>query len=247
MSGRLADKNALVVGSSRGIGQRIGEQFVEEGANVAFAARSLDDLEEITADLDSAIPVQCDVSDSDSVRNVVEETVSEFGGIDVVVNSAGILTRGKVTELEDDDMMRMLDINLAGTLRLAREAMPELAKTEGSMVLISSEVTHRGISNLPGYTASKSGMNGLTRQLAVDYADDGINVNAISPGTIKTAMNAEVREKDPSWVERRREMIPIGRTGDSIDIAYAAVYFASEESSYVSGQILQIDGGATAE
>lgn len=214
---------------------------------MAFAARSFDKLEEITADLDSAIPIRCDLADSESVREAVDEAVSEFGGLDVVVNSAGILARGKITELEDDDMMDMLDVNLAGTMRLVREAMPELVETEGSLVLISSEVTHRGIANLPGYTASKAGMNGLTRQLARDYAEESVNVNAISPGTIKTEMNAEVRERDPEWVERRREMIPIGRLGEPDDIAYAAVYLASDEATYVHGQVLPIDGGATAE
>lgn len=244
MTARLNDRRALVVGASRGIGQRVGERFVEEGADVAFAARSLDQLEELTAGEDAAIAVEADLTDPDSVRRAVERAVDAFGGLDVVVNSAGAITRGAITETDDEDIEHVLDVNLVGTMRLAREAMPELVASGGSFLTVSSEAAERGVPNLPAYSASKGGVNALTRQLAIEYAGD-VTVNAVAPGTTKTELNAEVRRTDDTWVAERQEAIPAGRLGEPDDVAEAAVYLVSDGADYVTGQVLRVDGGTT--
>lgn len=247
MTTRLEGKRALVVGASRGIGRAIAESFVEEGASVALAARSIDELEEISADLDGdTIALRCDLANTDEVERAVEQTVEAFGGIDVVVNSVGILTRGRLTETSDDDLERVVGVNLLGTLRLARAGIPELIETEGTLINISSEAAERGVPDLPAYCATKGATNTLTKQLAVDYSDENVRVNAIAPGTTKTSMNEEVRRTDPEWEEERSRGIPLGRLGTTDDMSGAAVFLASEEAAYITGEVLSVDGGSTA-
>lgn len=243
MTARLENQRALVVGASRGIGQRTAELFVEEGARVAFASRSVDRLDALTAEEPSAIAVECDLTDTTSVRSAVDAAVEAFDGLDVVVNSAGAITRGPITETDDDAIEHVLDVNLAGTMRLAREAMPALVASNGSFVTVSSEAADRGVPSLPAYSASKGGVNALTRQLAIEYAGD-VTVNAVAPGTTKTELNAEVRRTDPTWVDERQDAIPAGRLAEPEDVAQAALYLVSA-GDYVTGQVLRVDGGAT--
>ena len=252
MSDRLGGKVAIVVGATSGIGRAVAERFASEGARVVAGStgesRSDDrPVEEAIRDAGGeATFVECDLRDQASLDAMVEAAVAEFGGLDVVCNSAAVITRGPITETDEADMDFVLDVNLAGPMRLAKAALPALVERNGTLINVSSEAGERGIANLPVYCASKGGLNTLTKQLAVEYGPEGVNVNAISPGTTKTAMNEEVRATDPEWIERRREDIPIGSLNEPEDVAELAVYLASGPAKQVNGAVVNIDGGTTA-
>lgn len=247
MTSRLAGKRALVVGASRGIGRAISEAFVREGASVALAARSREELDELSNALEGeTMVVRCDLASSSDIEDAIHDTLSGFGGIDVIVNSVGILTRGKLSETAEADLERVVDINLLGALRLARAGLPELVKSAGTLINISSEAAERGVPQLPAYCATKGAINALTQQLAIDYAGANVRVNAIAPGTTMTSMNEQVRRTDPEWESERSMGIPLGRLASTDDMTGAALFLASDEASYVTGEILNVDGGSTA-
>jgi len=246
MSTPLANQQVLVFGASRGIGRAIALEFGEKGADVALAARTVTDLESVAQNIDSSTcVVECDISKSKSVDDAVSTVKDSFGKIDTVVHCAGVLARKEVTELSDEQMDWVIDVNLKGTLRIARATIPELKKTDGSLIFLSSIAAEVGVNNLSVYSATKAGMNGLTRQIAIQYADDGIRVNTIAPGTIKTPMNKPVREESSEWEKEREQRVPIGRLGLPEDITGLCTYLASPSSSYVTGQIFTVDGGIT--
>ena len=253
MVGRLDSNVAFVVGASSGIGRAVAERFGAEGASVVVggiherpSSGGQAAHERIREDGGEATFVECDLTDQSAVDAAVEAAAAEFGGLDVVFNGAGAMTRGPITETAESDMVSVVDVNLLGPMRLAKAVLPELVETEGTLVNVSSEAGERGIENLPVYCASKGGLNALTKQLAVEFGPEGVNVNAISPGTTKTAMNEAVRAEDPSWVDERREAIPIGRLNEPEDVAELAVYLASDAAKTVNGAIVNIDGGTTA-
>jgi NAD(P)-dependent dehydrogenase (short-subunit alcohol dehydrogenase family) len=243
----LAGNRALVTGASRGIGRAIATAFSEAGADVALLARSRDRLEAVASDLDGETLVTVgDVSDTESVTECVDATVDAFGGLDVVVNNAGIVTREALADTPDKAIDRLIDVNLQGVLRVARATLPALVESSGAMVNVSSMAAERGIEGLSTYSASKGGVSSLTRQLAIEYGDDGVRVNAVVPGTIKTSVNEEVRRTDPEWTERRRAQVPMGRLGEPADVAEPAVFLASDQARYITGHALPVDGGVLA-
>lgn len=245
--GRLEDQRTLVVGPSRGIGRAIAEAYDAEGAAVALAARSIDELKRIAAEMNDAVALACDVRDRSQVDDAVAEAVDRFGGLDVVVNNAGVMLRRGIVETSDEEMERILDVNLKGQMRVARASIPALAESEGTLVNVSSQLAEVGVENASVYCASKGGINNLTRQLAVQHADDGVHVNALAPGVVKTSMNADLRSKNPDWAAEKREQIPVDRLGEPEEIAGPAVFLASDEASYVTGHVLVVDGGYVAE
>ena len=247
MSSTLEGKRALVTGASRGIGRAIATAFSEAGADVALLSRSRDQLEAVAADLDGETLVTVgDVSDTESVNDCIDEVTDAFGGLDVVVNNAGIVTRDDLSDTPDDDIERVIDVNLHGVIRVARRSLPHLVESEGALLNVASMAAERGIEGLSSYSASKGGVSSLTRQLAIEYGDRGVRVNAIVPGTIKTPVNEAVRESDPEWTETRRKQVPLGRLGDPEDVADPAVFLASDRSRYVTGHVLPVDGGVLA-
>lgn len=247
MTDRLAGTRALVVGASRGIGRGVAERYATEGASVALAARSSETLEEIASALETeALAVECDLRETASVDRAVTRAVEALGGLDVVFNSAGVLNRQPITEASVEDMAAVVDTNLTGAIRLSKASLPHLVETAGSLIHVSSEAGQTGIGALPAYCASKAGLDNLVRSLAVEYGPDGVNVTAIAPGTTKTTMNEAVREDDPEWVEDRIEGIPLRRLGTVEDVSDAAVFLASDEASYVTGEVISVDGGSTA-
>lgn len=247
MSEDLNGKCALVVGASRGIGRAVAEEYAERGANVAAAARSIEDLEDLTASLPTeCLSVECDVRDGGTVERAVTETVGAFGEVDVAFNSAGTIRRGPLHEASDDDLSSVIDVNLLGALRVSKHVLPSLMETNGTLVHVSSEAGTVGVPDLPAYCASKGGLDALVRQLAVDYGPAGVSVVAIAPGTTKTPMNEAVRERDPAWVEEREAEIPYGRLGTPEDISDLAAFLARDRSDYLTGEIIHVDGGSTA-
>lgn len=247
MSSMLEGERALITGASRGIGRAIAVAFSEAGADVALLSRSRDQLEAVAADLDGETLVTVgDVRDTAAVNECVEETVDAFGGLDVVVNNAGVVTRDDLADTPDADIDRLIDVNLHGVVRVARAALTALEASQGTLINVSSMAAERGIEGLSSYSASKGGVSSLTRQLAVEYGDRGVRVNAIVPGTIKTPVNADVRQSDPEWTETRRQQVPLGRLGDPEDVADPAVFLASDRSRYVTGHALPVDGGVLA-
>lgn len=247
MTDRLAGTRALVVGASRGIGRGVAERYATEGASVAVAARSSETLGELASTLETeAVAVECDLRETASVDRAVARAAEAFGGVDVVFNSAGVLNRQPITEASVEDMAAVVDTNLTGAIRLSKAAIPHLVETRGSLIHVSSEAGQKGIGSLPAYCASKAGLDNLVRSLAVEYGPDGVTVTAIAPGTTKTTMNEAVRENDPGWVEERAEGIPMRRLGTVEDVSDAAVFLATDEASYITGEVISVDGGSTA-
>ncbi|MFC5973990.1 SDR family NAD(P)-dependent oxidoreductase [Halomarina salina] len=248
MMGRLAGKTAIITGACSGIGFGIAEAYVDEGARVAIFDVETDDFESVNAQLDGeTLTVECDVMDSNDVQSAVDRVLDEWGQIDIVVNNAGIVVRNNIENTTDEEMELVLDVDLKGVMRVTRAAMPALRESGGSIINISSAAAEGGVANLSAYSAAKGGVSSLTRQLAADYGEDGVNVNAIAPGTAKTPINEAVREKDPEWEAEIASKIPLGRLATPQDMQGPAVFLASEEGAYVSGQILLVDGGRTAQ
>lgn len=240
---RLSGTRALITGASRGLGRAIAEAYAEEGARVALAARSTDRLDELEREIgsDRALAVECDVTDTGAVEAAVERTVGAFGGLDAVVNNAGILARVDLAAATDEQIDSVVEVNLKGVMRVARATVPHLRRSEGSMINMSSVAAQRGPRDLSTYAATKGGVSSLTRQLAVQYAPE-VRVNAIEPGTVETPMNEAARE-DPEWARERAEAVPLGRLGQPEDVTGPAVFLASDEAAYITGHSLVVDGG----
>lgn len=254
-SGRLNGRVSFVTGASRGLGEAIASRFAREGAPVVLAARDAEACErraeELRARGHEALAVRCDVVDRASVSRAVAQAVERFGRIDVLVNNAGV---GGATPLDDpnpnpnpDDSRwdAILATNLTGAFRVSRAAAPHIAR--GGRVLNMSSVLGRfGVAGFSAYAASKHGIIGLTRSLALELAPRGITVNAICPGWVETEMAREGFRRFGTEEEGRAaaaKMAPLGRVLEPEEIAGLAVYLASEEARSVTGQAIVIDGG----
>ena len=247
--GRLSGRSALVTGASRGIGEAIARRFAAEGARVALAARSAGDCERIAADLRSggadAIALACDVTDRGSVTAAVGKAAERFGAIGILVNNAGL---GGPTALSDPDDSRwdaIVAANLTAVFRVTREAAPRLA--EGGRVINMSSVLGRfGVAGYAAYCATKHGVIGLTRALALELAPRGITVNAICPGWVETEMGREGWSRFGSVESGRKaaaDMAPLKRVLQPEEIAGLAAYLASDDARSVTGQAIVADGG----
>lgn len=224
MSGRLDAKRCLVTGAASGIGRAIAEEFAAQGARVEGLDRD-----------------QVDVSDEASVESAVAESAERLGGVDVLVNCAGILVHGAVTETELAHWESVFAVNARGTFLMSRAAIPRM-DGGGSVVNIASNYGIVGGRNAAAYSASKGAVVALTRSMALDHAPDRIRVNCVCPGTVDTPLIGE-----PKVTESRLERHPIGRIGEPRDVALACVYLASDESGWVTGAVFPIDGGYTAQ
>lgn len=236
---KLENKVAIVTGACSGIGKAIAEEFLEQGASVVFS-----DINEIKINSEKAMFIKCDVSKSEEVNNLIEETAKKFGRIDIMVNNAGIGTVGDTLSADDDCWNKIIGINLSGVffgMRAAGNKMKELG-IKGSIINMTSILGTVGFRGAIGYCAAKGGVNQLTKAGALDLASCGIRVNAIAPGFIKTQMTKGVQEDEKlkAFIESKT---PLGYMGEPMDIAKGAVYLASEDSKYVTGNILYIDGG----
>jgi NAD(P)-dependent dehydrogenase (short-subunit alcohol dehydrogenase family) len=247
MARRLSGKVAIITGGSTGIGKGIAQIFVKEGAKTVICSRSTEELKNTVNDLKSEdgeiAGWNCDVTKSREVEDLVKKTVGKFGKLDILVNNAGKNPARTFTveDLTEEEWEEYLSINAKGTWLASKYAIPEIRKAGGgSIIMISSISAHIG-QNLTGcYNSSKAAQEGLVRSMAMDYAKDNIRVNSICPGWVITDRTREVREKMIREIEK---MHIIGRIGTPEDIGWAAVYLASDESTWVTGASFAIDGG----
>jgi NAD(P)-dependent dehydrogenase (short-subunit alcohol dehydrogenase family) len=251
MSGRIDAKVALITGSASGIGRVAAELFAREGATVVVAdiADGNDTVAAIATAGGRASFTPLDVADDDSVRVAVQYAVDTYGGLHVLYNNAGI-SPGEddgPTTTSDDTWARVLDVNVTGIARCCRWGIPALlASGGGSIVNVASFVAHLGAATPQiAYTASKGAVLAMTREIAVTYARQGIRANALCPGPVLTPLLTTFLH-DEAQRQRRLVHIPMGRFGEALEIAYGALFLASDESSFMTGQSLLIDGGITA-
>lgn len=247
---RLDGRIAIVTGASRGLGRAMAVALAEAGADVALAARSQADLEEtarlVAATGRRALAVATDVTVYAQVEALVERTVTELGGLHVVVNNSGIARVAPLAQMSPEDFRAVLEVNLIGAFNGCRAAAAHLiAQKSGKIVNVASMLAQVGLPGYSVYSASKSGITGFTRALAVEWARHSIQVNAIAPGWFVTDMNADAFG-DPRVRERLLRDIPARRTGRLDEIGPLVVYLASAASDFMTGQTLFLDGGHSA-
>jgi meso-butanediol dehydrogenase / (S,S)-butanediol dehydrogenase / diacetyl reductase len=244
---KLQNKTAIVTGASSGIGLGIAKLFLEEGANVVFSDINEEVGNSVVSELgEKATFIKCDVSSSEEVYKLVEETVKKYGKLDVMVNNAGIGGLGGILECTDADWKKVIDINLSGVFYGTSAAAKAMKATQvkGSIINMTSILGIVGLQGAIAYCAAKGGVSNLTRASAQDLALSGIRVNAIAPGFIETNMTKGVLQ-DEAFSNMIKNNTPLGYVGETNDIAQAALYLASEDSKYVTGIILPVDGGWT--
>lgn len=246
MTDRLAGRVAIVTGGGRGIGLGIAQRFLEEGAKVAIIQRNPSEDRTVT---EQATFIQADLSKPDEIAGAVGSTVRQLGGLDILVNNAGIMFEKTVEEMSEADWDQMMAINLKAPFLLTKHAMPFLKqKKRGNIINIGSI---EGLASNPGhpaYSASKAGIHGFTAAVAVDHGRDGVRCNAIAPGWINSDLSDAYIDSMEDSARVRRELMsmhPVGRLGEPRDIGHLAVWLASDESSFVTGQVYVIDGGRT--
>ena len=252
MNSRLKDKIAIVTGAGSGIGRAIALAMVREGARVVLVGRRKDRVEAVAREVPregqgSAMALAADVSKRDEIEHVLQETVKAFGGINVLVNNAGILQPGTAEQITEAQWDETFNINVRGLWLLSRAVLPHLRKAGGgSIINVASVLGINGVRNRAAYAASKGAVVLLTKCMAIDHGHENIRVNAICPSFVETDLTAAVLSKaaDPDAMRRERIGVhPIGRLGKPEDMAGLAVYLASDESSWVTGAAFPVDGG----
>ncbi|MEE9286010.1 MAG: glucose 1-dehydrogenase [Dehalococcoidia bacterium] len=253
---RLENKVALITGGSSGIGRTTGQLFVREGARVALADVDADRGAEAARMIEDtggeALFVPLDVTSEPSIESAVAQVVQRFGRIDVLFNNAGVLGPQSVLKLHDlttEEYDRMMDVNLRGVVFVAKHVIREMLKTGGGAIVNTASISGIiGMANQAVYAASKAAVAMLTKQLAVDYAGSNIRVNAVAPGFVRTPMLDAMRPDDPDTLfTMLSERTPLGRVATPQDIAHAVLYLASDQASFVTGTVLTVDGGYTAQ
>ncbi len=239
-------KTALVTGGSRGIGKAVALKLAEQGADVAIVATSKSAAAEETLEQLKALGVKaclyaCDISDEAQVKETVDSVLADFGHIDILVNNAGITKDKLLMAMSAEDIDRVIDVNLKGTIYMTKACIrPFMKQRKGSIINISSVVGLMGNAGQANYAASKAGIIGLTKTVAKEYAARGIRCNAIAPGYISTDMTDALSEADSKKI---KDMIPTGRLGTPEDIAGVAAFLAGDLSSYITGEVIRVDGG----
>jgi 3-oxoacyl-[acyl-carrier protein] reductase len=241
----LTGKVAMVTGSAQGIGKAIGLLFARNGADIAVSDVNIEKAEETAREIQAlgrrAMAIKSDVSRLDEVEKMVQAVLEQFGRIDILINNAGIARDKLILRMTEEDWDAVLDINLKGTFNCTKAVIRHMSKQRsGKIVNIASVVGEMGNAGQANYSASKAGVIGLTKTVAREFAQRGINVNAIAPGYIRTPMTDALPEKAK---EELKGMIPMERLGQPEDVAEAALFLVSEASSYITGQVLNVNGG----
>ncbi len=247
---RFENKVVLVTGGNRGIGLAAARLFAVQGARVMLMARDQAKGEEEAKRIPNAMFVQGDVSKSDDCQRAVEETLRMHGGLDVLVNCAGVIFRNRTVEqTKEEEWDATFDVNVKGAFLMCKAAMPFLRERKGCIVNVASYVGLVGFANTSAYAASKAALLNLTRSMALDHAREGVRVNAVCPGSVDTDMIHEAWKKFGDVEQAKRiwaEKHPLGRIARADEVANAILFLASDEASFVTGVALPVDGGITA-
>lgn len=242
----LENKIALITGASRGIGKGIATEFARHGANVAFtfnasaeAAKALEtELEKFGI---KAKGYQSNAADFDAAQQLVKDVIEDFGSLDILINNAGITKDNLLMRISEEDFDKVIEVNLKSVFNLTKAVIrPMLKQRSGSIINMSSVVGVKGNAGQANYAASKAGILGFTKSVALELGSRNVRCNAIAPGFIETEMTAKL---DPKTVEGWRNSIPLKRGGSPEDVANACVFLGSDMSAYVTGQTLNVDGG----
>ena len=238
----LENKNIIVTGASGGIGNSIVKNLHESGANILASGTKIEKLEELKSKFSNLKFIKFDISKIDQIENFIENAAKELGGnLDCIVNNAGITQDNLAIRMTLDEWKKVIDINLTSTFLLSKFAIKKMLKNKsGKIINITSVVGHTGNLGQANYTASKAGIVAMSKSLAIEYAKKNINVNCISPGFIKTAMTDKIDEKFKEVIISK---IPSARLGEPEDIANAVIFLASNQSNYINGETIHVNGG----
>ena len=237
----LQNKNIIVTGASGGIGNSIIEKLNECGANILASGTRTEKLEELKNKFNKVKILKFDISQSDKIEEFVEKAFKELGGLDCIVNNAGITQDNLAIRMSIEEWKKVIDINLTSTFLLSKFAIKKMLKNKsGKIVNITSIVGHTGNLGQANYTASKAGIIAMSKSLAIEYAKKNININCISPGFIKSAMTDKIDDKFKEIIVSK---IPSARLGEPDDIANAVLFLSSDQSDYINGETLHVNGG----
>jgi NAD(P)-dependent dehydrogenase (short-subunit alcohol dehydrogenase family) len=251
---RLAGLSALITGGGTGVGRAIALAFAREGAKVAVAARRREKLASVVREVEAAggegLTVVCDVTNAADAGRAVQETTARFGGLNVLANNAGVLSVSTVEGITEQEWDRLMAANLKGPFLMSRAALPEFRKGGGGVIVnIGSVLGLVAMKNRAAYCASKGGLTMLTKAMALDHAHEGVRVNCICPSIVETELVRGLFDSSPAGEAARRARtasIPLGRIGQPEDVAEMAVYLASQESAWLTGVAIPLDGGLSA-
>ena len=238
----LKNKNIIITGASGGIGNSIVEKLNESGANILASGTKQEKLEELKSKFDKIKILRFDISQTDKVEEFIENASKELGGnLDCLVNNAGVTKDNLAIRMTTEEWKKVIDINLTSTFLLSKFAIKKMLKNKsGKIINITSVVGHTGNVGQTNYTASKAGIIAMSKSLAIEYAKKNININCISPGFIKTAMTDKIDDKFKEIIISK---IPSARLGEPKDIANAVSFLASNQSDYINGETLHVNGG----
>ena len=238
----LKNKNVIVTGASGGIGNSIVKKLYDSGANILASGTRIEKLDELKKNFENIKILKFDISQSDKVEEFIENATNELGGsLDGIINNAGITQDNLAIRMSLDEWQKVININLTSTFLMCKFAIKKMLKNKsGKIVNITSVVGHTGNVGQANYTASKAGIVAMSKSLAIEYAKKNINVNCISPGFIKTAMTEKIDDK---FKEAIISKIPSARLGDPDDIANAVLFLSSDQSSYINGETIHVNGG----
>ena len=249
---RLKNKIAIVTGASSDIGEGIVRRFVQEGANVILVARNLESLEEVRQKVgkqDATVSVSCDLTNEAQILQTIEQVIEKYGKIDILVNNAGAINDPvHFHEMKESDIQNLIDVNMKGVFNMTKSVLRKMSEAKnGSIVNIGSISSERAIPrvHLSVYSSTKAAISMFTKAIAVEYARKNIRCNCVNPGIINSGMIKPYLD-DTQARKVLEERLPLGRIGEPVDVANAVLFFASDEANWVTGTVLNVDGGRSA-